>query len=121
MNETFIEEGCKNLINAIYEQAVRDYIRAVICGNPKNELEDFFNLTGRGQYIKNKCLKEMKICKKLIEKFLESDLEKILIDEKLISIPVLATIIFTRYKSKIKLETKEGKYILRKKKKALAD
>lgn len=123
------EKGCENLVNAIYARAATDYIKAVICNDKihKKEIEEFF-VSGaysknieEGEYIKNKCLKEIKICKKFIDEFIKSDLQKILIDEKLISIPVLSIIKNTRYKNKLTFKTITEKVYLCKKTKTLTN
>ena len=129
MDKILNDKGCENLVNAIYEQAARDYINAIIHNNKRSmkEIEEFlvsgayFKLPAEGEYIKRKCLVEIKICNKFINKFLESDLERILIDKKAICYSILMMIKEARYKNKLSFETKKGKLYLYRKKKALTD
>lgn len=105
MNKTLNLQGCKNLINGILTQAANDYIRAVVSGKKSTEKEagSFLDLSVKGRYIKKKCLEEIKICKEYVNNFLESDSDKILIDESAISVPVLRTVVLAQYKEKAKV------------------
>lgn len=115
-------EGCKNLCNAIYAQAANDYILAVVSGNKnlKKETENFlgsgayFKTRGQGEYIKRKCLEEIKICRTFANDFLELNKDKILINQSGVSLPVLQIVVRFNYKGRLKVyKIKEKMYLIR--------
>lgn len=123
MDKKLSLEGCKNLCNAIYAQAANDYILAVVSGNKnlKKETESFlgsgayFKTRGQGEYIKRKCLEEIKICRTFANDFLESDKDKIQINESNVSVPVLQQVVRFDYKNQLKVgRIKEKFHLIRK-------
>lgn len=119
--ETLNIEGCKNLINGIYRQAAIDYIHALVsCNNQSIEQIGnfltsgaYYKERGQGEYVKRKCLEEIRVSKNFVDNFLKSDEEKIKIDERKISIVVLKIVIrFCPENLKIK-ETKGIFYLIK--------
>lgn len=112
----FNEQGCKNLINAIYQRAAEDYIFAVITGDKALEQETgnflvsgaYWKKHSEGRYIKEKCLKEIETAQKFIDDFMQSDLQKIYINRNNISFPILLTIKTVHYKDKLRIESRDG-------------
>ena len=113
MNKIFNEQGCKNLINAIYQRAAEDYILAVVTNDiqGQKEIGDFL-VSGaywkehkEGRYIKEKCLKEIKAAQKFIDDFLESDSKKIYINQNNISLPVLNVVKNVRYQDQLSFKS----------------
>lgn len=74
-------EGCENLVNAIYERAVKDYVYALINGNKGEitKIEKFLRsgAYGRtkefGQSLIEKTRREVKLVTDFINEFVDSD------------------------------------------------
>ena len=120
-------EGCKKLVLAVYKQAAKDYVEALVCGDPyaKRTIKQFlvsgaFGINPKiGERIVNSCTAETKAAKKFLDSFLDGDLKKIPVDPD-ISLNILRTVISTPYyRSLISLRLQHEKYYLIKKKKAI--
>ena len=121
-------EACKRLVLAIYKQAARDYIEALVCGDryAKKKQNKEFLISGAyginpkiGERIVNSCTAETKAAEKFLDSFLDGDLKKIPVDPD-ISLNILRTVISTPYyRSLISLRLQHEKYYLIKKKKAI--
>lgn len=103
-----------NLVNAIYELAAKDYIRA-LTEQDKYEirkLKDFLTSGAylregnkMGVYLMEQCEKETKIALKFISDFLRSGEKKKKIDPKQISLNVLRIIVYHTFKPILKTHT----------------
>ena len=116
-------EACNRLVDAIYKQAAQDYAVSIIRKDysEKRSIENFFRSGAycvsrqTGEYILQKTKSETKLALKILKDFYESDSEEIQIDGKKVSINIIRTLLYYRYKGFFNVDQKDGFLILTKK------
>lgn len=97
--------GYEDLVNAIFQQAVEDYVFAHITRNrwEKRSIEKFLcsGAYGRdplqGEVLIRKLKDEMSLVENFVDEFLDSDKKKILINPKMIAVNILRQFVKVKY------------------------
>lgn len=113
------DRGIANLVNAIYAQAAKDYVVAVL-KNDAFEIKSLENFLTSGAYfreadnkigtyIMQQCRKEIEAANKFIDEFYISNAKEIDIDERKIVVNIVREIVRIRYFKKIRLLQRDQK------------